>query len=122
MIRLTQNQIILWYSSLHDFHMMCVQFNDGAIDKRSGTRKLARTIKTSEYENTRSGVKCCITEKKTTYQLNHVDIPGPRGAFSDKVTFDIDCLTDGPVVQCDVPVAKNYYCTYMIKIINNRCK
>ena len=39
-----------------------------------------------------------ITQKKCT---------GTQRAFSDKVTPDIDVLTDEPVVQCDVQVAEN---------------
>ena len=46
------------YSSVHNFHMMCAQFNDSAIDKGSGNKELSRTTKTFEYENTRSGIKC----------------------------------------------------------------
>ena len=38
---------------------MCTKFNDGAINKRSSTKELARTIKTFEYKNTRSASKCC---------------------------------------------------------------
>ena len=33
--------------------------------------------------------------------------PGTQGAFSDKVTPDIDGFTDEPVVQCDVQVVEN---------------
>ena len=51
--------IISWYSSLYDFHMTGSQFNDSVTDKGSGTKELARTIKTFEYENTRSGVNGC---------------------------------------------------------------
>ena len=36
-----------------------------------------------------------ITEKQ-------LGIPGPQGAFSDKVILDIDGFTDKTVVQCDV--------------------
>ena len=39
--------------------MVCVQFNDDAIDKGRGTEELARVIKTFEYQNTRADVKCC---------------------------------------------------------------
>ena len=48
---------VVWYSSLHDFHMMCP--NDGAIDKGSCTKQIAGTSKTFEYEKTRSVFKCC---------------------------------------------------------------
>lgn len=61
MVTLTEI-IVSWNSSLHDLHMMyviCTEFNDGAINKRSDAKKLARTIKTFEYKNTRNGVKCC---------------------------------------------------------------
>ena len=31
-----------------------------------------------------------------------LDIPGSRGAFSDKTILDIDGFTDEPVIQCVV--------------------
>ena len=66
---------ILWYSSLHHFHMM--RANHGAINKGSSSKKLLRTIQTSEYKNTMSGVKWCDhLERKTVYLTNHTDIPG----------------------------------------------
>ena len=43
--------------------------------------------------------------KKNVYHIT--GIPGTHRAFSDKVTPDIDVLTDEPVVQCDVQVAEN---------------
>ena len=43
--------------------------------------------------------------KKNVYHIT--GIPGTQRAFSDKVTPDIDVLTDEPVVQCDVQVAEN---------------
>ena len=49
--------VILWYSLLHHFHVMCA--NDGAINKGSSAKELSRTIKTFEYQNKISGVKCC---------------------------------------------------------------
>ena len=51
--------MILWYSSLHEFHMVCVQFSDVVIYKRNGTKQLAGRIQTFECKNTKSGVKCC---------------------------------------------------------------
>ena len=33
---------------------------------------------------------------------SQVYIPGTQGAFSDKVTPEIDGFTDEPVIQCDV--------------------
>ena len=38
--------MIWWYSSLHNFHMMCG--NDGVIKKASDTKKLGRIIKIFE--------------------------------------------------------------------------
>ena len=38
---------------------MYVQFNDGTINKGRDIKELARTIKTVEYGNTKSGAKCC---------------------------------------------------------------
>ena len=49
-----------------------------------------------------------ITEKnEKLYQTT--GIPGTQGAFSDKVTPDIDGFTDEPVVQCEVQVLKNTF-------------
>ena len=45
--------IILRYLLLHDYHMMWDHFSDGGKNKWWGTKELARTIKTFEYENTK---------------------------------------------------------------------
>ena len=80
--------IIPWYPLPYDFHMIdAVQFNDGAIDKGSGTKELARTIKIFENGNTRSGVKL----------LSLRDIPGLQVTFSDKVTPDNDYFTSSSI-------------------------
>lgn len=49
----------LLYSLPHDFHVICTQFIDGVIDKEIDTKELGRTIKTFQYKNTRTGIKCC---------------------------------------------------------------
>ena len=43
--------------------------------------------------------------KKNVYHTTAM--PGTQRAFSDKVTPDIDVLTDEPIVQCDVQVAES---------------
>ena len=48
-----------------------------------------------------------ITENKEQCQIT--GIPGTQGAFSDKVTPDIDGFTDEPAVQCDVQVVENIF-------------
>ena len=54
-------------------------------NKGSGTKELARTIKTFEYENTRSGVNGCDHWEKKIYQAKHADIPVPQGHFQIKL-------------------------------------
>ena len=44
---------------LLDFHVMCTKSNDSEVDKRSCNKELPRAVKTFEYENTKSNVKCC---------------------------------------------------------------
>ena len=56
--------IILWHSLLHDFYIMCAQFNDGVIDKESGP---ARIIKTFEYKDIRMGFRCCDHWERKEY-------------------------------------------------------
>lgn len=101
--------IILWYSSLHEFHMVCVQFSDDAIYKSNGTKQLAGRIQTFEYKNTKSGVECCNHWEKVIHQTNHVDILGPQGHFPIMLPY-IDYFTYGPVVQCNVSVVKRCFC------------
>ena len=67
--------IISWSSLPHDFHMIRAHINDSAVDKESGTKELARTIK---IQGVASGV--AITEKKIN-QTSHIDITGPQGHF-----------------------------------------
>ena len=43
-----------------------------------------------------------LLRKMRSNQIIQLGIPGPQGAFSDKVILDIDGFTDKPVVQCDV--------------------
>ena len=51
-----------------------------------------------------------ITKKNgKQYVRLQLSIPGTQGAFSDKVTPDIDYFTDEPQVQCDVQVVKNNF-------------
>lgn len=102
--------IILWYSSLHEFHMVCVQFSDDAIYKSNGTKQLAGRIQTFECKNAKSGVKCCNHWEKVIHQTNHVDNIRAPGTLSDNVTPYIDYFTYGPVVQCNVPVVKRCFC------------
>ena len=49
-----------------------------------------------------------ITEKNEK-QCQTTGIPRTLGAFSDKVTLDIDGFTDEPVVKCDVQVVENTF-------------
>ena len=51
-----------------------------------------------------------ITEKNEKQYVRQ--IPGTQGAFSDKITPDIESFTDEPVVQCDVRVVKNTLVDY----------
>ena len=49
-----------------------------------------------------------ITEKNE--KLCHTTgIPRTQGAFSDKVTLDVDGFTDEPVDKCHVQVAENTF-------------
>ena len=48
-------------------------------------------------------------EKQYVRQITQLGIPGTQGAFSDKITPDIESFTDEPVVQCDVRVVKNTF-------------
>ena len=61
---------------------------------------------TEQNENTGSDYKCCDytekNEKQNVRQIKQVGIPGPQGAFSDKVNPHNDSFNDEPVVQCDV--------------------
>ena len=62
---------------------------------------MIRTIKKFEYENTRRGFECCdYWEKWKTIptQIILLDMWGTEGAFSHKVTPDIDGFTDEPIV------------------------
>ena len=61
-----------------------------------------------EYENTRSNFKYCYYWEK----WKTTGIPGIQGAFSDEVTPDIACFTDGPVAQCDFQVLENTFIDY----------
>ena len=86
--------------------MLWALINDGMIDERNGTKELPRTIKTFEYKNAWSGVKCCDHgEKSHVSDTSGRDTRFPE-AFSDKIMFDIDYFTDEPVVQCDISVLK----------------
>ena len=91
--------IILWYSSLHDPHMMCSKFNNGGINKGSGINELVRPNKTFEYEDTRSGAKLKPKIYKRKYTKdNSCKYNKVPGAFSNKFLPDInyftDCFTD----------------------------
>ena len=61
-----------------------------------------------EYENTKMIPSIVITEKNENL-CQTTRIPGTQGAFSEKVTTDIDDFTNELVVQCDVHVVKNTY-------------
>ena len=50
-----------------------------------------------------------VITKKNEKLYQTTGIPGTQGAFSDKVTPDIDGFTDEPVVQCEVLVLKNTF-------------
>ena len=70
---------------IYDSHMMCTQFNEGAIYKGSGAKELVRTVKTFEYKNIKSGLKCYDNSEKTIYHTNHVDTPGPQEYFQTEL-------------------------------------
>ena len=61
----------MWYSStlLHDVWMICTLFKGDVIDKKGGTKELAKTTKIFEYGNTRSGdvLMCCDHLEKKIY-------------------------------------------------------
>lgn len=49
-------------------------------------------------------------EKKTNgRQIIQRGIRGTQGAFTNKITPDIDGCTDEPVFPCDVRIVKNYF-------------
>ena len=94
--------IILRYSSLHEFHMICVQINDG----RNYLEQL-KHLNTNKQKKNKSDKSCRSTKAP--------------GAFSVNVMLDIDYFTDEPVVQCDVPVVKKYFCVLLqIKDANDK--
>lgn len=64
---------------------MCTQFNEGAICKGSGAKELVRTVKTFEYKNIKSGLKCYDNSEKTIYHTNHVDTPGLQEYFQTEL-------------------------------------
>ena len=69
-----------------------------------------RTIKTSEYENTRSDFKCHdYREKWKAICQTTLSKSLTQRAFSDKVAPVIDDFTDEPEFQCDVQVVKDTF-------------
>ena len=64
--------------TIHDFHMGCAQFNNGWINKGSRIKESDKAIEKFAYKDTRSGIKLQSLRKRTIYQKNHVNIPGPQ--------------------------------------------
>lgn len=60
-------------------------YKDDAIEKASGVKQLAGTIKSFESENTRSGLKYCNHREKNkiSYKLcGYTRVPGPSFRYS----------------------------------------